>query len=87
MLKKSASGHRPCRVKRETCEKGATWTDWIPTSFRPYRSAIPQDYILLPQAYGPLSFWRATTVFPQPARAFLWLGLQQNLLGRQRTFE
>ena len=51
------------------------------------RSAILRDYILLPQAYGPLSFWRATTVFPQPARAFLWLGLQQNLLGRQRTFE
>jgi len=23
MLKKSASGHRLCRVKRETCEKGA----------------------------------------------------------------
>ena len=23
------------RVKRETCEKGATWTDWIPTSSRP----------------------------------------------------
>ena len=20
--------HRPWRVKRETCEKGATWTDW-----------------------------------------------------------
>jgi len=37
------------------------------------RSAILRDYILLPQAYGPLSFWRATTVFPQPARAFLWL--------------
>ena len=23
------------RVKREICEKGATWTDWIPTSCRP----------------------------------------------------
>jgi len=29
-------------VKRETCEKGATWTDWIPTSrpSRESRSAI-----------------------------------------------
>jgi len=39
MLKKSASGHRPWRVKRETCEKGATWTDWIPTSSRPSRQS------------------------------------------------
>jgi len=39
MLKQSASGHRPCRAKRETCEKGTMWTDWIPTSFSPSRSS------------------------------------------------
>ncbi len=27
-------------MKRETCEKGATWTDWIPISSRQSRSAI-----------------------------------------------
>ena len=27
------------RVKRETCEKSATWTEWIPTSSRPSRSS------------------------------------------------
>ena len=27
------------RVKREICEKGATWTDWIPTSCRPSHEA------------------------------------------------
>ena len=26
-------------VKRETCEKGAMWTDWIPISFHTSRSA------------------------------------------------
>jgi len=31
--------HRPWRVKRETGEKGATWTDWIPTSSHPSRSS------------------------------------------------
>ena len=39
MLKKSASGHRPCRAKRETGEKGAIWTEWIPTSCRPSHSS------------------------------------------------
>src|SRR6266850_4717289 len=29
MLKQSASGHRPCRAKRETCEKGTMWTDGL----------------------------------------------------------
>ena len=29
MLKQSASGHGLYRVKREICEKGATWTDWV----------------------------------------------------------
>ena len=38
MLKKSASSHRPCRVKRETGEKGATWTVCIPISFHTSRS-------------------------------------------------
>jgi hypothetical protein len=39
MLKQSASGDRPCREKRETCEKGTMWTDWTPTSFSPSRSS------------------------------------------------
>ena len=30
------------RVKRETCEKGVTWTDWIPTRLaRPASLACP----------------------------------------------
>ena len=40
--------HRPWRVKRETCEKGATWTDWVPISFGPSRSAILRAVFLLP---------------------------------------
>ena len=31
--------HRPWREKRETCEKAATWTDWIPTSSRQSRES------------------------------------------------
>jgi hypothetical protein len=34
---KVRQSHRPWRVKRETCEKGAMWTDWVPTSSRPSR--------------------------------------------------
>jgi len=47
MLKKPTSIHGPWRVKRETCEKGAPWADWIPTSFGPSRlsrAAILQEY-------------------------------------------
>mgnify|MGYP001374494475 CR=1 FL=1 len=28
-------------MTRETCEKGATWTDWIPTSSCLSRAVIP----------------------------------------------
>jgi len=41
--------HRPWRVTRETCEKGATWTDWTPTLSRPSRQsrlAILRDGLL-----------------------------------------
>jgi len=64
MLKKSASSHRLCRVKRETCEKGATWIDWIPTSSR---SAILRGRVLLSQTCGVLDSRRGNIVLPQPA--------------------
>jgi hypothetical protein len=62
-------------VKRETCEKGATWTDWIPTSSHPScqirlsRSIILRGVLPLYHACGPSKFSRAKIVFPQPARA------------------
>jgi len=46
IFEKVRQRHRPWRWKRETCEKGLTWTDWISTSSRPSRqsrSAILQE--------------------------------------------
>ena len=47
ILEQSASSHRPCRATREMSEKGAAWTDWIPTSFCPSRlSSLSRSAIL-----------------------------------------
>lgn len=35
MLEKVGNGHGSWRVKRETCEKGAMWTDPVPVSLVP----------------------------------------------------
>jgi len=62
-------------VKRETCEKSATWTDWVPTSFGPSRSsrlsrsAILRIVLPLSKPCGSVKLWRATIVFPHTARA------------------
>ena len=50
---KNRKRHRPWCVKRETCEKGAPWADWIPISFGPFRpSRLSRAAIL--QEYSPL---------------------------------
>ena len=70
LLKKSASSHRLWRVKRETCEKGATWIDWIPTSSRSSslsRSAILRGRVLSSQTCGALDSRRTSIVLQHPA--------------------
>jgi len=62
MLKKSASIHGLWRVTREICEKGATWTDWVPTSFGPYRSSCPSRAIILRECSPVVSHVRTLEV-------------------------
>ena len=81
MLKKFASRHGMCRVKRETCERGATRTEWISTSFRPPRSsslpgsAILRGRVLLSQTCGPWDFRRAGIALPQSLATVGWARL------------
>ena len=61
--------HRPWRVKRETGEKGARWTEWNPTSLDPSRSSrLSRLSRPLPQMCRPSKFCCCELIFPQLVR-------------------
>ncbi len=59
MLKQSAGFYGPWRVKCETCEKGAAWTDWLSTSFGSSHSFRLSRSVILRECYPLISNMKA----------------------------